>query len=172
MGVSKANEIASSPASPSGEKRKRTKGKTTQIVSQKRPRMAPALGRLAGTRKIIYAGVAARTTGSRQSPAAQKISRKVRKVLNISLCSLCSLWLYLYKERGKRPTGASFGRRAAAQIGSPAIGGGQYVREPAGLAGFPRSKDFEGCRFFLDGKAVKLAPEGGRHPRSFSAASI
>ena len=43
--------------------------------------------------------------------------------------------------------------------------GGQDVREPAGQAGFPRSKDFRRLPHFLDGTAVKKDSEGGVHPR-------
>ena len=51
---------------------------------------------------------------------ARKISRevrKVRKVLKISLRSLRSLRLKILVRKTKRPTGAVFGKRAAARIG-------------------------------------------------------
>ena len=54
------------------------------------------------------------------------------------LCVLCGL-NSCYKDRTKRPTGASFGRRAVARTGYPAIGGGRYAREPGSTEFFDRS---------------------------------
>ena len=48
--------------------------------------------------------------------------------------------------RSERPTGAVFGRRAAARTGSPPTGADEDAREPAGRSGFPRSLIFGGFR--------------------------
>ena len=59
------------------ERAKRTKLRFVRSVHTKMTKpetssgCSPASGYVAGTRKIIYAGMPARTTGSRQSPAAR-----------------------------------------------------------------------------------------------------
>ena len=48
--------------------------------------------------------------------------------------------------RRKRPTGAVFGKRAAARVGSGASPPGEDAREPVAQAGFPRSETFGSFR--------------------------
>ena len=66
--------------------------------------------------------------------------------------------------RSEQPTGAVFGRRAAARTGSPPTGADEDAREPAGQSGFPRLRDFWRLPLFLDGKAVKKDSGDGVHP--------